>query len=151
MIEDPLTTWPGQFPYRVLADFGITPRSTHADIEDVAFTLMTEGMMNPTTQQAWCLLRGVTSRLLVDLLLYDIDQESDLGPLRDQVAQELADSGEPSEVTEALTSIPVEVMACLADELTDLRVEPPESPELPVDLCAFPTPSFFDSLIRFDR
>jgi hypothetical protein len=137
VIEDPLTTWPGQFPYRVLADFGITPRSTQAEVEDVAFTLMAEGRMNPTTQQAWRQLRDVTSRMLADLLLYDIDHED-------------VDPANP-EVTEALTTIPVEVMACLADELTDLRVEPPEPPAPPADLCAFPTQSFVDGLIQFDR
>lgn len=73
MIEDPLGTWPGRSPYQVLADVGITPRSTQADVEDAAFTLMAEGMMNPTTQQAWRRLRDVKSRLLVDLLLYDAD------------------------------------------------------------------------------
>jgi hypothetical protein len=108
VIEDPLTIWPGQFPYRVLADFGITPRSTQADVEDVAFTLMAEGRMNPTTQQAWRELRDVTSRLLVDLLLYDIDQEVDHDP----------------------------------------RLEHPEPP---AGLDAFPTPSFIDGLIQFDR
>jgi hypothetical protein len=150
VIEDPLTTWPGQFPYRVLADFGITPRSTQADVEEVAFTLMVEGMMSPTTQQAWRRLRDVTTRLLADLLLYDID-EADLGRMHDHITRELANPGEPPEVTEALTTIPVEVMACLADELTDLPIERPEPPTPPADLCAFPTESFVDGLIRFDR
>ncbi|HKS49840.1 MAG TPA: hypothetical protein VJT49_32985 [Amycolatopsis sp.] len=151
MIEDPLTTWPGQFPYRVLAGVGITPQSTQAEVNDVAFTLMAEGMMNPTTQQAWHQLRDVTRRLLVDLLLYDIDQEADIGRMADHVTQELANPGEPPEVTEVLTTIPVEVMACLADELTDLHIRRPEPPKAPADLCAFPTPSFTDSLIQFDR
>ena len=73
MIEDPLTTWPGRFPYRVLADVGITPRSTQADVEDAAFTLMTENLMDPAAHQAWHRLRDVPTRLLVDLLLYDLD------------------------------------------------------------------------------
>jgi hypothetical protein len=151
VIEDPLTTWPGRFPYRVLADVGVTPRSTQADVEDAAFTLMTENLMNPATQQAWGRLRDVPGRLVVDLLLYDLDQDADIDRLREEIAQELAKPGEPPEVTEALTTIPVDVLACLADELADLPIEPPEPPTVPADLCAFPTPSFLDGLIRFDR
>lgn len=151
MIEDPLTTWPGRFPYRVLADVGITPRSTQADVEDAAFTLMTENLMNPATQQAWRRLRDVPGRLLVDLLLYDLDEDADIGPLQEEIAHELANPGEPPEVTEALTTIPVELLACLADELADLPLEQPALPDVPADLCAFPTPSFLDGLIRFDR
>jgi hypothetical protein len=147
VIEDPSTTWPGQFPYRALAAVGITPASTHAEVEEATFTLMTEGLMNPATQQAWRLLRDVPGRLLADLLLYDVD----LAPLQDDVAAELANPGEPPEVTEALTTIPADVLACLADELADLRVEPPDPPVVPAGLCAFPTPSFVDGLIRFDR
>lgn len=75
MIEDPLTSWPGRFPYQALAGAGITPLSTQDEVEDVAFTLMAEGAMNPTTQQAWRRLRDVPTRLVVDLLLYDIDQD----------------------------------------------------------------------------
>ena len=116
MIEDPLTTWPGGFPYRVLADVGITPESTQADVEDAAFTLMTENLMNPTTQQAWRRLRDVPGRLLVDLVLYDLE-DADIGVLQEEIAHEPAGPGEPPEVTEALTTIPVEVLACLADEL----------------------------------
>lgn len=151
MIEDPLTTWPDQFPYRVLAEFGITPQSTEAEVKDVVFTLMAEDMMNPTTQHAWHQLRDLTSRLLVDLLLYDIDQEADLDRIQDHIARQLSEPGEPPEVTETLTTIPLDIMDCLADELTDLCVRPPEPPTPPADLCAFPTPSFIDGLIQFDR
>lgn len=139
MLEDPLTTWPGGFPYRVLAEVGITPRSTQADVEDAAFTLMAEGLMNPATQQAWRLLRDVPSRLLVDLLLYDLDQDSDIGRLQEEITGE------------ALTTIPAELMGGLADELAELPAESPEPPTVPSDLCPFPTPSFLDGLIQFDR
>jgi hypothetical protein len=151
VIEDPLTTWPGPFPYRVLAEFGITPRSTQAEVRDVTFTLMTEDRMNPTTQQAWGQLRDLTGRLLADLVQYDVDQETDIDRLRDQITHELASPGEPDEVTEALRTMPIELMACLADELTDLCVEPPLTPRPPADLAVFPAPAFLDGLIRFDR
>lgn len=105
MIEDPSTTWPGRFPYRVLADFGITPRSTQAEVKDVAFTLMAEDMMNPTTQRAWHQLRDVAGRLLVDLLLYDIEEDADVDRLRHHSAAEPANSGEPHEVAEILTDL----------------------------------------------
>jgi hypothetical protein len=87
MIEDPLATWPGPSPYQVLADVGITPRSTRADVEEAAFTLMAEGLMNPATQQAWRRLRDPKSRLLVDLLLYDVDQIDQQQPLDDDLIQ----------------------------------------------------------------
>ncbi|HEX4224702.1 MAG TPA: hypothetical protein VHZ97_20190 [Pseudonocardiaceae bacterium] len=87
MIEDPLASWPGRSLYQVLAEAGVTPRSTQADVEDAAFTLMAEGMMNPTTQQAWRRLREVKSRLLVDLLLYDVDQAGEQQPLDDDLIQ----------------------------------------------------------------
>jgi hypothetical protein len=148
VIEDPLTTWPGQFPYRVLADVGITPWSTQADVEDAAFMLMAEGMMNPITQQAWRRLRDVPSRLLVDLLMYDLDQEADIGRLLKEITQELTRPAEPSE---APTTLPLELMTGLAQELADVPVEPPAPPDVPADLCVFPTPSFLDGLIRFDR
>lgn len=93
MIEDPLTNWPGRFPYRVLADIGITPDSTRADVEDVAFTLMADDRMDPATHHAWQQLRDLRSRLLADLLLYDVDQE----PARQRIRAHIAD--------ESLTSV----------------------------------------------
>jgi len=144
MLEDPLITWPGGFPYRVLAGIGITPRSTRAEVENAVFTLMTEDLLNPATQQALNQLRDLARRLLLDLLLYDIGEE-DLDRLDEAVAAELANPGEPGEVTEALRTIPVDVLAGLADELADPRIEPP------IGLAAFPTQSFLDSLIGFDR
>jgi hypothetical protein len=144
MFEDPLTRWPGQFPYRVLADFGITPRSTQAEVKDVVFTLMAEDMMNPTTQRAAGELRDLAGRLLADLLLYDVGEEAELDRLDERIAHELADPGEPAEVTEALTTIPIELLEGLADELA-------EEPNPPAGPGAFPTPSFLDRLIQFDR
>lgn len=121
MIEDPLTSWPGPFPYRVLAGFGITPQSTQADVRDVVFELMNEDMMNPTTQQASGQLRDLAGRLLADLLLYDIDLEADLDQWHDRVTRELADLREQDEIAP------------------------------PVDLDSFPTQAFIDGVIRFDR
>ncbi|GAA4232488.1 hypothetical protein GCM10022254_32470 [Actinomadura meridiana] len=132
MIEDPLTTWPGGFPYRVLADAGITPRSTRADVEAAAFTLMAEGMMNPTTQQAWSRLRDVPSRLLMDLLLYDID-DATIGRLHEEITRELAESAQE------------------AGAPGTLPAGSPRPAAVPDDLFPFPSPSFLDGLIRFDR
>lgn len=122
MFEDPLITWPGGFPYRVLAGIGITPRSTRAEVEEAVFTLMIEDLLNPVTQQALNQLRDVARRLLLDLLLYDLDEEADVDRLAEAVGAELANSAEPGEVTEALRTIPD----------------------------AFPTRSFLDGLIEFD-
>ncbi|GDY31983.1 hypothetical protein [Gandjariella thermophila] len=148
MIKDPLTVWNGPFPYDALAPAGITPRSTQAEVEDASFTLMTRRLMNPVTQKAWDELRDVRRRLLADFLLYDVDP-ADFDEARQHVRRELADPGEPSQVTDALAA-PVEFLDDLAGDLSEVTLTPPP-PVLPRDLDAFPPQSLIDSLISFDR
>lgn len=79
MIKDPSTSWDGgPFPYDALADVGVTPRTSHADLQDVSFELLARRLMTPVTQQAWDELRVVRRRMLAELLLYDVDLASDI-------------------------------------------------------------------------
>ncbi|MEU5957084.1 hypothetical protein [Streptomyces sp. NPDC047525] len=78
MIKDPSTGWDGgPFPYDALVDVGVTPRTSHADLQDVSFELLARRLMTPVTQQAWDELRVVRRRMVAELLLYDVDLESD--------------------------------------------------------------------------
>ncbi|QEU91090.1 hypothetical protein [Streptomyces kanamyceticus] len=91
MIKDPSASWDGPFPYDALAPAGVTPWTTHADMRDVSFELLARHLMTPVTQQAWDELRTVRRRLLVDLLLYDVDLEAEL-PLAAQELSRLIDA-----------------------------------------------------------
>ncbi|MFD4629256.1 hypothetical protein ACFVYR_05045 [Streptomyces sp. NPDC058284] len=75
MIEDPSG---GPTPYEVLAPAGVTPWTSHKDMQDVSFELLARHLMTPVTQQAWDELRGVRRRLLNDLLMYDVDLAAEL-------------------------------------------------------------------------
>ncbi|WP_033322594.1 hypothetical protein [Streptomyces yerevanensis] len=77
MIEDP-ADGPGRTsPYTVLAAVGVTPRTTHAEMQDVSFELQARRLMSPQTQQAWNDLRDTRRRLLLDLLMYDVGDGPD--------------------------------------------------------------------------
>ncbi|EPD66473.1 MULTISPECIES: hypothetical protein [Streptomyces] len=71
MIEDPAG---GRMPYAALAPVGVTPWTSHAEMQDVSFELQGRGLMSPRTQQAWNELRSTRRRLLIDLLMYDIGE-----------------------------------------------------------------------------
>ncbi|MDX2523352.1 hypothetical protein [Streptomyces europaeiscabiei] len=73
MIEDRSEVPGAPSPYEALATVGVTPWTTHAEMQDVSFELLARGLMNPHTQQAWNDLRDPRQRLLLDLFLYDID------------------------------------------------------------------------------
>jgi len=74
-IEDP-AGGPGRTPpYTALTPVGVTPGTTHEEMQDVSFELQGRGLMSPQTQQAWNELRSTRRRLLIDLLLYDIGEE----------------------------------------------------------------------------
>jgi hypothetical protein len=150
VIKDQLTVWNGQFPYDVLAPAGITPMSTQAEVEDASFTLMTKRMMNTTTQKAWDELRDPQRRLLVDILLYNVDPAEEIARARERIERELADPGEPPELAGALT-VPAELLDELADELTTVHLESPPPVAAPPELAPFPPQSLIDSLILFDR
>ncbi|MFC4857373.1 hypothetical protein [Actinophytocola glycyrrhizae] len=67
-MKDPLTAWDGEFPYDVLA--GISPESSHAEVQDAPFKLMRENRFTRDAQVAWEELRHVERRLFVDLFVY---------------------------------------------------------------------------------
>lgn len=77
MIEDPADGAGRTSPYTVLAAVGVTPRTTHAEMQDVSFELQARRLMSPQTQQAWNDLRETRRRLLLDLLMYDVGDGSD--------------------------------------------------------------------------
>ncbi|WP_223777495.1 hypothetical protein [Streptomyces sp. 135] len=90
MIKDPDASWEGPFPYDALAPAGVTPWTTHAEMRDVSFELLARHLMTPVTQQAWDELRGVRRRLLVDLLLYDVDVTEELPVAAAELDRQLA-------------------------------------------------------------
>ncbi|MGH3757672.1 hypothetical protein [Actinophytocola sp.] len=69
-MKDPLTAWDGEFPYDVLAGSGITPESSHAEVQDAPFRLMRENRFTRDARVAWEELRHVERRLFVDLFVY---------------------------------------------------------------------------------
>jgi hypothetical protein len=146
MFKDPLTVWSGRFPYDALAPAGITPDSPQDEVEDASFTLMTMGLMNPATQQAWHELRDLRRRMLVDFLLYDTDSE-----LRREGEKMGAEPGEPPDVAAAALTLAADELGELADELPEITLDPPEPLEIPREFGAFPAPELIDGLIRFDR
>lgn len=73
-IEDPVG---GTSPYAALAPVGVTPWTTHAEMQDVSFALQERALMDSRTQQAWNDLRAVRRRLLFDLYVYDVDANND--------------------------------------------------------------------------
>ncbi|MEV7190319.1 hypothetical protein AB0N81_00740 [Streptomyces sp. NPDC093510] len=78
MIKDPSADGGGPSPYDLLAPAGVTPWTSHKDMQDVSFELLARHLMTPVTQQAWDELRGVRRRLLVDLFLYGVDPAADI-------------------------------------------------------------------------
>ncbi|MFD9073069.1 hypothetical protein [Streptomyces lasiicapitis] len=86
MIKDPESA-PG--PYDALAEAGVTPWTSHADLRDVPFELLARHLMTPATQAAWDELRTVRGRLLVDLFLYDVDLDAELPGAVEEIDREL--------------------------------------------------------------
>ncbi|GAB2717037.1 hypothetical protein [Streptomyces bullii] len=72
MIEDPGEDPGRTSPYAALAPVGVTPLTTHAEMQDVSFELQARGLMTRRTQQAWNDLRTLRRRLLLDLFVYDL-------------------------------------------------------------------------------
>jgi hypothetical protein len=70
-MQDPLFTWPGPFPYDLLAKFNITPNSTIQEINDAGFDMIAAGTLEE--QDAWSELRLLKRRLLVDFFRYQIE------------------------------------------------------------------------------
>ncbi|MGA4838952.1 hypothetical protein [Streptomyces sp. G45] len=77
MIKDPSAAGP-PCPYQALAPAGVTPWTTHAQMQDVPFELLARHLMTPAAQTAWDELRTVRGRLLADLFRYDVDLAAEL-------------------------------------------------------------------------
>ncbi|MWA14319.1 hypothetical protein [Streptomyces sp. BA2] len=119
MIKDPSTSWDGgPYPYDALAEVGVTPGMSHADLQDVSFELLARRLMTPATQQAWDELRVVRRRMVAELLLYDVDLPSEL-PAADAaldaalaVRESLGREGPPPQ------TLPEEIVQLLDDLIT---------------------------------
>ncbi|GHC55561.1 hypothetical protein [Streptomyces flavofungini] len=92
MIKDPESA---PSPYDALAEAGVTPWTSHADLRDVPFELLARRLMTPHTQAAWDALRTVPGRLLVDLFLYDVDLAAELPGAVAEIDRTLAEPGGP--------------------------------------------------------
>ncbi|MEU6992693.1 hypothetical protein ABZ953_18815 [Streptomyces sp. NPDC046465] len=115
MIEDPSPDGGGPSPYDVLAPAGVTPWTTHKDMRDVSFELLARHLMTPATQQAWDEVRGVRRRLLVDLLLYDVDLAAELPLAAADIDRELTAVSTEQPPPDA--TLPEEAIARLLDGL----------------------------------
>lgn len=93
MIKDPLTLWNKPFPYDVLAPLGVTPTMSHSDMLDISFDLLTSGPMDPEMGQAWDELRMMRRRLLVDLVLYNVEPAFEITAACEEVEHELGQLG----------------------------------------------------------
>lgn len=118
MIKDPSTSWDGgPFPYDALADVGVTPRTSHADVQDVSFELLARRLMTPVTQQAWDELRVVRRRMLAELLLYDVDLASDIPAAQAALDRALA-AAEPATGPPPESPLPEETVRLLDGLIT---------------------------------
>lgn len=150
MLKDPLTAWDGPYPYDVLALVEVTPHHSHAEILDLSYELMERGLMTPLARIAWEELRRVERRLLADLLLYDLDPQTEVAAASAAIDAELRRPGPPQYAEEALELRP-ELLDELAGELRSVELDPP-SPIGVIPEFADPTPpGLLDDLIRFDR
>ncbi|TWP47532.1 hypothetical protein FKR81_31715 [Lentzea tibetensis] len=69
-MKDPLTAWDGPFPYDVFADIGITPESSHAEVQNASFKLLRDNRFTHEARVAWDELRLRDRRLFVDLFVF---------------------------------------------------------------------------------
>ncbi|MEU5778055.1 hypothetical protein ABZ819_32735 [Streptomyces venezuelae] len=98
MIKDPSANGTGPSnlsPYELLAPAGVTPWTSHKDMQDVSFELLARHLMTPVTQEAWDELRSVRRRLLVDLMLYDVDLTAELPVAVEDIDRALAAEPDP--------------------------------------------------------
>ncbi|MGH3941984.1 MAG: hypothetical protein ACRDTG_25860 [Pseudonocardiaceae bacterium] len=117
MIKDPLIVWNGSFPYDVLEPVGVTPAMSHSDMLGVSYDLLTSGPVDPEMEQAWDELRMIRSRLLVDLVLYNVDPAVEIAAARDEVEYELGRLGVESPQNVASTPELDNFVSHLLDQL----------------------------------
>lgn len=149
MIGSRNAAWNGPFPYAALAAAGVTPGTSHSAVQDVPFDLLAGHAMTSEAQQAWHELRTVRRRLLVDLMLYDVDPASDLAAARAEVEAALRDPGAPPGAAGFLELGPP-LSPELAAELDEVVLDP--APPLPgADGFDDPVPpGFLDGPLRFE-
>ncbi|MGW7073977.1 hypothetical protein ACWGH2_01085 [Streptomyces sp. NPDC054871] len=120
MIKDPSTSWDGgPYPYDALAEVGVTPGMSHADLQDVSFELLARRLMTPATQHAWDELRVVRRRMVAELLLYDVDLAAELPAAEAELDRALAAGapGQPAAPERPSPSDPPEEIVRLLDDL----------------------------------
>ncbi|MFI8873360.1 hypothetical protein [Streptomyces sp. NPDC055243] len=119
MIKDPATGWDGgPFPYDALAEVGVTPGTSHADLQDVSFELLARRLMTPVTQQAWDELRVVRRRMVAELLLYDVDLATELPAAVAELDRALAAAGPSTPAGPPTFPLPEETARLLDDLIT---------------------------------
>lgn len=126
MINDPHTAWDGPYPYDILATAGVTPHTPHSAMaNDVPFDLMAQRLMTPQAQRAWKELSRIQRRLMVDLMLYDVDPVTDVAAALREAEQALADTGAPPEAVAGCLELGPALSTDLRDELGEVALEPP--------------------------
>ncbi|GAA3080245.1 hypothetical protein ACFQ0X_10875 [Streptomyces rectiviolaceus] len=119
MIKDPSTSWDGgPFPYDALAEVGVTPETSHADLQNVSFELLARRLMTPVTQQAWDELRVVRRRMVAELLLYDVDLPTALKAAHAELDRALAGAETPEPTGPPKSPLPEETAQLLDDLIT---------------------------------
>src|SRR2546429_8383519 len=95
MLKDPFTAWDGPFPYDLLKPVGATPELPHAEMLEIPFELLSQGLMSPEANHAWEELRLIERRLFVDLMMYELDPATEIAAARAAGGRGPADPGAP--------------------------------------------------------
>jgi len=67
---DPAARWDGPFPYDVFSAVGITPSSSHREVQNAVFAMQRHRLFDQQVQAAHDELRLLERRLVLDLLVY---------------------------------------------------------------------------------
>src|SRR2546423_871371 len=102
MLKDPFTAWDGPFPYDLLKPVGATPELPHAEMLEIPFELLSQGLMSPEANHAWEELRLIERRLFVDLMMYELDPATGIAAAPAAVERGVADPGGPAGGGQAL-------------------------------------------------
>ncbi len=77
---DPALPWEGEFPYRVLRRFGITPDSPADAVQDASFDMSASDLADAAVNLAWEKLRVPRRRLVIDFFCYALPPEASPAP-----------------------------------------------------------------------
>ncbi len=137
LFPDPALPWEGDYPYRSMEPFGVSPASTAAEVLDASLGMSPDDL-GSEVNTSWHALRMPRGRLLADFFLYELPAP----PAPVAVA-----SGLPSDL------VPRRFLLDLVDALLDdaeLRganraaVDPPASLHGPAPLWELPAPATTD-------